>query len=170
MNKSQALKLLKSEGWAQADAKRALKLINFNTNPDELSIRRGISPFAGSELVNRQRLQATHKGTITKKNKEIHQNHQEYTAKIDQLNKSQKQEREKYAAEIKSLDSQFQTINSQNHELIQLNDQLKKDNKALKNLVDAIKLRLAIDTKKLLRYEDSEIRQALMNMFKSTLG
>ncbi|OUL30429.1 hypothetical protein BV372_21920 [Nostoc sp. T09] len=177
MNKSQAIQLLESEGWTQADAKRALELINFNTNPDEITIRRAISSFAGSELINRQRLQAAQKGMVTKKNKEIERNNQEYAAKIDQLNKSHQQEKEKYEAEIQSLsaknkflDSQLQTINFQHNQVIQLNDQLKKDNKALKNLVDAIKLKLAIDTKRLLQYEDSEIRKAVINMFKSTLG
>jgi predicted RNase H-like nuclease (RuvC/YqgF family) len=163
VNKSQAIQLLQSEGWTQADAKRALELINFNTNPDEITIRRAISSFTGSELSNRQRLQAAQKGMVTKKNKEIE-------SKIEQLNKSQKQEREKYEAEIKSLEMQLKSINSENNELLQLNDQLKKDNKSLKNLVDAIKLRLAIDTKRLLEYEDSKIRQALIKMFKSTLG
>ncbi|BAY10753.1 hypothetical protein [Calothrix sp. NIES-2098] len=177
MNKSQAIKLLQNEGWTQADAIRALEVINFNTNPDEITIRRAISSFAGSELINRQRLQAAQKGMVTKKNKEIEKNKQEYAAKIDQLNNYQKQEREKYEAEIqrlsdqnKSLDLQLNTIKSQKNELIQVNDQLKKDNKALKNLIDAIKLKLAIDTKRLLQYEDSEIRKALINMFKSTLG
>ncbi|MBD2358899.1 hypothetical protein H6G41_30605 [Tolypothrix sp. FACHB-123] len=177
MNKSQAIKLLESEGWTQADAKRALELINFNTNPDEITIRRAISSFAGSELNNRQRLQAAQKGLVTKKNKEIERTHQEYSTKVDQLNKYQKQEREKYEAEIQrlsdrnqSLELQFQTITSQNNELIQINDSLKKDNKALKNLIDAIKLKLAIDVKRILQYEDSEIRKALIHIFKSTLG
>lgn len=177
MNKSQAIQLLESEGWTQADAKRALELINFNTNPDEITIRRAISSFAGSELINRQRLQAAQKGMVTKKNKEIERNNHEYTAKIDQLNRFYKQEKEKYEAEIqglsdknKFLENQLQAINSQHNEVIKINDQLKKDNKALKNLVDAIRLKLAIDTKRLLQYEDSEIRKALITMFKSTLG
>ena len=48
--------------------------------------------------------------------------------------------------------------------------QLKKDNKELKNVVDQIRLRLARDTKMLLQYEDSEIRKALIRMFRWTLG
>ncbi|HEY9833975.1 MAG TPA: hypothetical protein V6D26_25715, partial [Stenomitos sp.] len=55
-------------------------------------------------------------------------------------------------------------------ELSQVNEELKKDNKDLKNIIDAIKLRLAIDVKSLLRYEDSEIRKALIKLFNSTLG
>ncbi|MDZ8239986.1 MAG: hypothetical protein RMZ69_23010 [Nostoc sp. ChiQUE01a] len=177
MNKSQSIKLLESEGWTKADAMRALEIIDFSTNPDEITIRRAVSAFAGSELIQRQRLQAAQKGLVTKKSKEIEKNNQEYAAKIEQLKKYQKQENEKHGGEIqnladtnKVLEMKLQTINAQNNELIQANEQLKKDNKALKNLIDEIRLKLAINTKKLLQYKDSEIRQALIIMFKSTLG
>ncbi len=191
MNKPQAIKLLEAEGWTKADAIRALEVIDFNTNSDELTIRRTISSFAGSELIKRQRLQAAQKGMVTKKTKEIEQKDKEYSSKIDQYEKSRKQEREKYEIEIQSLlsrnaslerkinslvplDNDLVRVNEQlkkdNSELIRINHQLKKDNKDLKNLVDAIKLRLAIDVKSLLRYEDSEIRKALVKLFKSTLG
>ncbi|MFN6502116.1 MAG: hypothetical protein RMX65_034710 [Nostoc sp. DedQUE01] len=177
MNKSQSIKLLESEGWTKADAMRALEIIDFSTNPDEITIRRAVSAFAGSELIKRQRLQAAQKGLVTKKSKEIEKSNQEYAAKIEQLKKYQKQENEKYGGEIqnladtnKVLEMKLQTINAQNNQLIQANEQLKKDNKALKNLIDEIRLKLAINTKKLLQYKDSEIRQALIIMFKSTLG
>lgn len=177
MNKSQSIKLLENEGWTKADAMRALELIDFSTNPDEITIRRAISPFAGSELIKRQRLQAAQKGLVTKKSNEIEKNNQEYAAKIEQLKKYQKQENEKYETEIqnlsdtnKVLEMKLKSINAQNSELIQANEELKKDNKALKNLIDEIRLKLAMSTKKLLQYEDSEIRQALIIMFKSTLG
>ncbi|WP_138500048.1 hypothetical protein [Nostoc sp. PA-18-2419] len=177
MNKSQSIKLLESEGWTKADAIRALEVIDFSTNPDEITIRRAISPFAGSELIKRQRLQAAHKGLVTKKSNEIERNNQEYTAKVEQLKKYQKQQNEKYETDIKSLtdtnrvlEMKMNKITAQNKELIQVNEQLKKDNKVLKNLIDEIRLKLAINTKKLLQYEDSEIRQALIIMFKSTLG
>ncbi|MBH8555863.1 hypothetical protein I8751_26665 [Nostocaceae cyanobacterium CENA357] len=170
MNKLQIIKLLEGEGWTKADAMRALEAIDFSCDPDEITIRRTISSFAGSELIKRQRLQAAQKSLVTKKTKEIELKEQE-------LNKFQKQEKEKYEVEIqklfernKILEAQFQNINFQNSELIQANDQLKKDNKSLKNIIDAIKLKLALDTKRLLQYEDSEIRKALINMFKSTLG
>ncbi|MBD2515994.1 hypothetical protein H6G93_13405 [Nostoc sp. FACHB-973] len=177
MNKSQSIKLLESEGWTKADAMRALEVIDFSTNPDEITIRRAISAFAGSELIKRQRLQAAQKGLVTKKSNEIEKNNQEYAVKIEQLNKYQKQENQKYEGEIeklsdtnKVLETKIKNITIQNNELMQANEQLKKDNKALKNLIDEIRLKLAMNTKKLLQYEDSEIRQALIIMFKSTLG
>ena len=176
MNKSEAINLLEGEGWTKADAMRALEVINFNTNPDELTIRKVMSLFAGAELNKRQRLQAAQKGMVTKKTKEIEQKDKEYVTKIEQYKKVQKQERE-IEAEIQSLSFKNDTLEAkvkaltyQNNQLIEANEQIKKDNKALKNLVDQIRLKLAMDTKKLLQYEDSEIRRELVRLFKWTLG
>lgn len=176
MNKLETIELLQSEGWTKADALRALEVINFSTNPDELIVRKVISSFAGAELNKRQRLQAAQKGMVTKKNKEIEQIHQEYTIKIEQYKKTQ-QEREKLEAEIQilsskkdALEAKLKTLTSQNNQLIAANEQIKKDNKELKNLLDQIKLKLAIETKKLLQYQDSEIRKELVKLFKWTLG
>ncbi|EKU98668.1 hypothetical protein Lepto7375DRAFT_7980 [Leptolyngbya sp. PCC 7375] len=69
-----------------------------------------------------------------------------------------------------NLNSKVQTLTTQNDELFEANAQLKKDNKELKNIVDQIRLRLARDTKMLLQYEDSEIRKALIRLFRWTLG
>jgi len=69
-----------------------------------------------------------------------------------------------------SLDSTMQTLTTQNDELNIANSQLKKENKNLKNIVDQIRLRLARDTKELLQYEDSEIRKAVIRLFRWTLG
>ena len=128
MNKSQAIKLLENEAWTKADAMRALELIDFSANPDEITVRRGISPFAGSELIKRQRLQAAQKGLVTKKNREIELKEQEYAAKIDQVKKYPKQEREKYETEIKNfsqknsiLEVEMKTIYSQNKNLTEIN-------------------------------------------------
>lgn len=148
MRKSEAIKLLEDEGWTKADAVRALEGIDFNNDADELSIRRAISQFAGSELSKRQRLQAAQKGMATKKSKEIELKNKEYG----------------------SLESEAKILASQREELIEVNNKLKKDNKDLKNLVDAIRLKIAVDMKKLVKYEDSEIRNALVKWFKSTQG
>lgn len=148
MNRSEAIKLLEQEGWTKADAVRALEGMDFNQSHDELAIRRALSLFAGSELSKRQRLQAAQKGMVTKKAKEIEE-------------KSQAND---------YLQSQIKILVSEKNELVEANDQLKKDNKALKNLIDQIKLKIAIDVNNLMRYEDSEIRRALAKWFKSTQG
>lgn len=177
MNKYEAIKLLESEGWTKSDAIRALEVINFNDSPDELTIRRAISMFAGSELIKRQRLQAVQKGMVTKKAKEIEHKNKEHAANIQHLKNSQKEEKETIESKIETLCSENQTLGSkiqalvsQKNELIEVNNQLKQDNKALKNIIDEIKLRLAISTKSLLKYEDSEIRKAVIKLFNSTLG
>lgn len=69
-----------------------------------------------------------------------------------------------------ALTSEIKNLNTQNNELSEANTQLKKENKDLKNIVDRIRLRLASDTKLLLQYEDSEIRKALIRLFRWTLG
>lgn len=76
----------------------------------------------------------------------------------------------KLTAENRNLGLKVQTLTTHNDELVAANDQLKKDNKELKNIVDQIRLRLARDTKLLLQYEDSEIRKALIRLFRWTLG
>lgn len=148
MKKSDATKLLVSEGWTKADAIRALSDIDFQTDPDELTIRRGISQFAGQELINRQRLQAAQKGIVTKRSKEL-------SLTVD---------------ENKELQNKTNFLNSKNNELTQVNEELQKDNKALKNIVDQIRLKLALDMKQLVRFEDSEIRKELIKWYTKIQG
>jgi peptidoglycan hydrolase CwlO-like protein len=84
--------------------------------------------------------------------------------------KQLEQEYVQLQTEVQSLSTKVDTLSSQNEELIGANEQLKKDNKALKTFVDAIKLRLARDTKELLQYEDSQLRKAIIRLFRWTLG
>ena len=102
---------------------------------------------------------------------------EESNAALENRKKQLEQDKEKLEADIRSLFSENDTlaskieiVTSQNDELIGANEQLKKDNKDLKNLVDAIRLRLARDTKTLLQYEDSQLRKALIILFRWTLG
>jgi chromosome segregation ATPase len=69
-----------------------------------------------------------------------------------------------------ALTSKVQTLITDNDELSTANHQLKKENKDLKNIVDQIRLRLARDTKELLQYEDSQLRKAVIRLFRWTLG
>lgn len=81
-----------------------------------------------------------------------------------------KEEIKRLTNENRRLGSQVQDLTNQKDELVEANDRLKKDNKELKNIVDQIRLRLARDTKMLLQYEDSEIRKAVIRLFRWTLG
>lgn len=153
MNKSEAIDLLNNEGWTKADAKRALLEVDFSNDQNELTIRTVASSFAGQELVNRQNLQKAQKALVTKKNKEIEQ----YKEKISK------------ESEI-DAEAKLKKLLADNEQLQKINAELKKDNKRLKNIVDLIKLKLAQQTKEISKYEDSEIRKALIKFFHSTLG
>jgi chromosome segregation ATPase len=98
-------------------------------------------------------------GALGKRKNVLAEEHQDLEGQINKL-----------TAENQSLSLRMQTLTTRNDELVEANDQLKKDNKELKNVVDQIRLRLARDTKMLLQYEDSEIRKALIRLFRWTLG
>ena len=77
---------------------------------------------------------------------------------------------EMIAQQNQNLESKVQILTTRNDELVDANEKLQKDNKALKNIVDQIRLRLARDIDELLRYEDSELRKAMIRLLKWTLG
>ena len=99
------------------------------------------------------------KGVLDSRKQHLSQEHQALEAEISRL-----------SAQNETMAAKVQTLTTQNDDLIQANEQLKKDNKDLKNVVDQIRLRLARDTKMLLQYEDSQIRKALIRLFRWTLG
>jgi hypothetical protein len=197
MDKAEIIKILQSEDWTKADALRAVESIDFSTNPDELSIRRNISSrFAGRELIKRQREQATQKGFVTRKTNQIELLKQQYQADIQQrdlqLARSKQQvigaDSPEQAQQIELMKQQYRVVIEQhdiqnqqllarvkelevdNRSLTQVNAELKKDNKSLKNIVDSIRLQIAKDMKGILKYQDSDLRQAILKLFKSTQG
>jgi chromosome segregation ATPase len=104
------------------------------------------------QLEEANQIRDQRKETLLQEQKELDQNIQELSAKNQELA------------------NKVQILTTQNDELVDANEILKRDNKALKNYVDQIRLRLARDTKMLLEYEDSEIRKALIRLFRWTLG
>jgi cobalamin biosynthesis Mg chelatase CobN len=167
VKKLEAIELLVSEGWTKADADRALKVVDFTTHPDELTIRKSVSLFAGAELLHRQRLQAAQRTLVTKKTREIERIKEEYTATIEQIKPQSGKDNN---TDIRDLLAKNKSLEATIKNLSLVNEHLKKDNKDMKNIVDAIKLQLTIEMRKLLRYPDNEIRQAAMKFFKSILG
>jgi len=155
VKKRDAINLLVSDGWTKADAQRALESLDFSQDPDELIIYKYSSLFAGKELLNRQHAQAAQKGMVTKRTKEISL---KVTENKDLQNKAQ------------VLESQNSKLSQNKEKLTQIKDQLEQNNRRVKNLVDAIRLRITIDGGKLLQYEDSEIRKALSKWFKGMQG
>lgn len=155
MKKTEAINLFVDAGWTKADAERAFEGLDFSEDPDELKVYQHSFQFAGKELFNRQRLQASQKGLVTKKTKEI-------DLKVTENKNLQHKTR--------ILDEQKIKLAKDNEKLIEVKDQLEKDNRNLKNLVDAIRLRISVDGGKLLQFEDSEIRKALSKWLKGIQG
>lgn len=168
VNKTDAINLLVTEGWTKADANRALATIDFQEEPDELVIRRISSQFAGQELYQRQRLQAAQKGMVTRKKKEITailEEKKELQSKINFLDSKETQ-----GSQDQKLKSQINLLSIKNNQLLKVNEELQKDNKALKTYVDQIRLKLSLDMKQFLKLEDSEIRRELIKWFSRNQG
>lgn len=155
MTKKEAIALLVKDGWTKADAQRALQGVDFAQNPNELIIRQCASNFAGQELYNRQRLQAAQKAMVTKRSKTVN---------------ILAQENKRIVAENQQLKQEQPALNDEYEKLKQINLELQKDNKALQTYINQIQLRLALDVKKLLKFEDSEIRKELVKWFARTQG
>ncbi len=197
MDKAEIIKILQSEDWTKADAIRAVASIDFSTSPDELNIRRNISSrFAGRELIERQNAQKAQKGVVTRKNNQIELLKREYQADIKQrdlqIARSKQQvigaDSPEQAQQIELMQQQYRLVIEQhdnqnqqllarvkelevdNRSLAKVNAELKKDNKSLKNIVDSIRLQIARDMKGILKNPDSDLRQAILKLFKSTQG
>ncbi len=167
VDKQQAIELLRSEGWTKADAERAFVSIDFDLDPDELTIRRAISGFAGVELVQRQRLQAAQKTQVTRKTKELERKALEIQSLASENSALKAQSP---AIQDQELIKINQELTQENQELITTNLQLKKDNKNLKNIVDVIRLKYAEKLKDILRLDGDELKKAVIKLFNSTLG
>ena len=166
MNKKEAIELLNHEGWTKADAQRALESINFKIDTDinELTVRCAVSQFAGTELSNRQRLQAAQKGIVTKRNKEI----QSYIVQIEELTLRIGSSNGENSAE---LEKQVKELKGKISNLVEANNVLKKDNKNLKNIVDEIRFKLTVEIKSLLNLKNIlEIKKRLIELLKTILG
>ena len=165
MKKSDAIALLNKEGWTKADAQRVLKSLDFkrDNSINEITILRAASKFAGSELLERQRLQAAQKAQVTRKTNQI----AKYIQQIKELENKKSNSPEVFNPDFQQ---QIKKLSDQNKELLKANRELQKDNKDLKNVTDAIKLRLTQETKHLLRLENSQIKKGLLRLLNSVLG
>jgi hypothetical protein len=169
VNKRQAIDLLRSESWTEADAKRALANVDFRLDPDELSIRRAISSFSGSELYQRQRLQAAQKAQVTKKTRELQQKDLEIQS-LSSENRALSVKAQSSIVQDQELIKIYQQLKKENQELVDINLQLKKENKDLKNIMDEIRLKFAQNLPPILGLEGKELKRAILKLFKSILG
>ena len=97
--KKEAIEYAKKFNWTAADAKRAFADLNLE-EASEQDILMALVTFAGSELLERQRLQAAQKGQVTKKNNYIKQVEQDFATKIDQYEETLKKERSLFVSTI----------------------------------------------------------------------
>ncbi|QQE66213.1 hypothetical protein GFS31_29110 [Leptolyngbya sp. BL0902] len=104
------------------------------------------------------------------KQEERNQNLAHYKEELAQEESELQRKIEALNQQNQALASKVQTLTTRNDELIDANERLQKDNKALKNILDQIRLRLARDIDELLRYEDSELRKAMIRVLRWTLG
>jgi uncharacterized protein YoxC len=130
-------------GRAKNQAEQRYKVLQIEFEELEASI-------AGLESTNQ---------TLVQRKKQLEEDRSQLTAEI-----------QKITAQNQGLEVKVTELNVLADELTDANDQLKQENKYLKNIVDSIRLRLAKDVRQLLNYEDSEIRKALIKLYKSTLG
>lgn len=155
MKKAEAISLFVNEGWTKADAERALEGLDFKLDPDELTVYKHSSLFAGKELNHRQRLQAAQKATVTKKIKEIN-------VKVSENKDLQEK--------TTILNNQNNKLSQTNEKLVQVKDELMRDNRSLQNIIAKIRLTIPLEVDKLMQLEDSEIRKALSKWIKGMQG
>ena len=92
MNKKEAITFAKKFNWTAADAERAFNGLDFK-NADEQALLLALVNFAGSQLYERQRLQAAQKGQVTKKTNYIKEIETEFANKVNEYEQALEQER-----------------------------------------------------------------------------
>lgn len=171
-----------SQGLAVADCERLLHLLD-----SESSVLGLVNAFAdknedlskNNRQYGQQRSQAERQLEKTKAEcEQLQQSVVEAQSRLESLRQQRgglSKEQEALEQEIMALQkrntalgSDVQALKSKTKELTTANTALKKDNKALKNIVDQIRLKLALDIRQLMRYEDSELRKAAARLFKWT--
>ncbi len=166
-----------SQPLSRADCEQLLELLEREPSASNL-----VTAFAqkNGALATNNRTLGQQRGTAERRFEKLTVEYQELEASVQALEQAKtglEQRKQQLEAEQQRLEADVQSLTATNQQLDQkvevlstANEQLKKDNKDLKNIVDAIRLRLARDTQELLKYEDSEIRKALIRLFRWTLG
>ncbi|WP_310409941.1 hypothetical protein [Chamaesiphon sp. OTE_8_metabat_110] len=85
-SKQQALEFAKKYHWTVKDAERAFKSVDLK-QADELALLTAMAEFAGKELLNRQYLQRSQKGQVTKKTQYIKEIELDFAQKTNEYEK-----------------------------------------------------------------------------------
>jgi hypothetical protein len=132
--KQQAIEFAKQYQWTAKDAERAFEPIDLR-QADDLMLLTAMAEFAGKELINRQRSQASYKGQVTTKNKHIKEIEIGFAQKIGDYEKEIHQQHSLFVQIIAKLyniskafgvkDPWVETLLSEYEE--HMNDEIKKD-------------------------------------------
>lgn len=91
-SKKEAIEFAKQFNWTGKDAERAFADIDLK-EADEQALLIALVKFAGTELLERQRLQAAQKGQVTKKVKYIKEIEIDFANKVDEYEQTLHKER-----------------------------------------------------------------------------
>jgi hypothetical protein len=102
--KKEAIEFAKQYQWTAKDAERAFDRarIDFATTSDR-DLLLALVAFAGMELLERQRLQASQKGLVTKKNNYIEKIELDFADRVEKYEKQSQQERSLFVNVIAKL-------------------------------------------------------------------
>jgi uncharacterized protein (DUF3084 family) len=187
-----------TQSLSTEDCQELLELLQTNPSTSKLVqsfIAKNVELTRNNQTYGRQRSQAESKLYALQAD---HAKLQREIAELENQNKGLGNRKGQLSQEQQQLEAQIQSLSEQNQalstrvqrlkarnedlttanqsltkdkaELADANEILKRDNKALKNAVDQIRLKLYKDINQLLEYEDSEIRKALIRLFRWTLG
>lgn len=101
-SKKQAIEFAKQFNWTAKDAERAFAGLN-PSQADEQVLLMALVKFAGSELLERQRLQAAQKAQVTKKKNEIKKIELDFQQKIEEGEQKLKELRSTFIPVIATL-------------------------------------------------------------------
>lgn len=102
MTKTEAIALANQYGWTKADAERAYNGLDFKT-ATERDFVSSLLKFAGPELKQRQYLQASQKGQVTRKKNEIKALEAEYKQHLEEEAKKFEEMRSTFVPLIERL-------------------------------------------------------------------
>ena len=103
-SKKEAIEFAIKFNWTAKDAERAFTKANIDIKEaDEQMLLMSLVKFAGSELLERQRLQAAQKGQVTKKVKYIKEIEIDFADKVNEYEKTIHKERSLFISLIKTI-------------------------------------------------------------------
>jgi hypothetical protein len=115
-SKQQSIEFAKQYQWTAKDAERAFVTINLK-QAEERDLLIAMVDFAGQELLNRQRSQASQKGLVTKKTDYIKKVEQSHAQKIKEYDENTKKERSIFVGIIANVYKFAKAFGMKDHDI-----------------------------------------------------